>query len=294
MIVNLHFKTFVFIVKTKSHTITVEKLKVIFREGLQKNLLVFEKKIGQGIKDSINFLLRDSVTYKLFSKKEYLEEWKDEVVLKDLNFPKENDQSVKTFVLDFDLVAIHNVPKNKESPENPFNIEEFIAKATGATCELKSPVKKTSTDEFGGELDDMMLLSTILNLNSGNDNSSRREFLTRIISSMGSGGNNNNPLASLFTRESGTSPNSASLRIPIRPVNVEPNQDLVNQLIEMGFPEDRSRRSLIMTRNNIEAAVELIANDQDLDISQPSSQLQSNNNIVEINQSQDAEEDDNN
>lgn len=297
MIANLHYKSLIFTVKTKVQGITVERLKAVFREGLQKNLKAFEKKVGPKLKETINLLLLDTVSYKLYGKKENLEEWKDDVLIKDLNLPKEIDQSGKGLVVDFQLVAIHNFQKAKDFQEKS-NVEELIAKATGATSELKSHVKRTVSDEFvgelGGELDDMMLLSTILNLrNSGNNNTSnRREFLTRILTSITNGGSNN-PLASLLTRSS-DSPNMSSLRIPIRLPNVEPDQDLVNQLIEMGFPEDRSRRSLIMTRNNIEAAVELIANDQDLDSSQPSSQLQSNNNIIEVNEVNETGEDETN
>lgn len=292
MIVNLHYKSLVFTIKTKSQAITVQRLKLIFREGLQKNISTFEKKIGQSLMESIKLLLGESVTYKLYSTKQVnLEEWKDEVLLKDLNFQKESDKSNKGLVLDFNVVAVSNIKKNVDSQEIK-NIEELIAKATGATCELKSPVKKANSEEAGGDLNDMMLLSTILNLrNSGNDNSSRRELLTRIISSIG-GGERNNSLS--LINASDTSHNLLSLRMPMRLPNIEPNQDLINQLIEMGFPENRARRSLIMTRNNIEAAVELIANDQDLDSSQPSSQIQSSLNIIDMNQSQELDEDENN
>jgi hypothetical protein len=65
-----------------------------------------------------------------------------------------------------------------------------------------------------------------------------------------------------------------------RPVStVVPNPDKLQQLLEMGFSEERSRRALTMTRNNLEAAVELIANDQDLAYDQPNDSFNNSNNV---------------
>ena len=65
-----------------------------------------------------------------------------------------------------------------------------------------------------------------------------------------------------------------------RPVStVVPNPDKLQQLLEMGFSEERSRRALTMTRNNLEAAVELIANDQDLAYDQPNDSFNISNNV---------------
>ena len=48
-----------------------------------------------------------------------------------------------------------------------------------------------------------------------------------------------------------------------RPVtqNIVPDENLVNNLKEMGFPEDRCRRALIMSRNNINRATDMLLND---------------------------------
>jgi hypothetical protein len=50
--------------------------------------------------------------------------------------------------------------------------------------------------------------------------------------------------------------------------NIIPNENHINSLKEMGFPEDRSRRALIMARNNLSRATDLLLNDA-LDYEQP-------------------------
>jgi len=46
----------------------------------------------------------------------------------------------------------------------------------------------------------------------------------------------------------------------------QPAPELVSQLQEMGFPEDRCRKVLIYTNNDINAAMEFLLSDQDIDL----------------------------
>lgn len=74
---------------------------------------------------------------------------------------------------------------------------------------------------------------------------------------------------------------SLANRRPSLPVQVTPNEEMIQQLLEMGFERERARRALIMTRNNLEAAVDVIANDQDLSFDEES-QNNNNNNDEDI------------
>ena len=42
--------------------------------------------------------------------------------------------------------------------------------------------------------------------------------------------------------------------------NIEPNENYVNDLKEMGFPEDRARQALITSRNNLSRATDILLN----------------------------------
>jgi len=45
--------------------------------------------------------------------------------------------------------------------------------------------------------------------------------------------------------------------------NIEPNENHVNSLKEMGFPEDRIRSALIRARNNINRATDILISEMD-------------------------------
>jgi len=47
---------------------------------------------------------------------------------------------------------------------------------------------------------------------------------------------------------------------------VEPRQEYVTQLMEMGFPENRCRRVLSATNNDMNIATEMMLTDQDIDL----------------------------
>ena len=58
-------------------------------------------------------------------------------------------------------------------------------------------------------------------------------------------------------------PNSNNQVRPLQPTSIEPNPSYIQNLINMGFPEDRAKRALIASRNNLNHATEMILNDND-------------------------------
>jgi hypothetical protein len=47
-----------------------------------------------------------------------------------------------------------------------------------------------------------------------------------------------------------------------RPAQVQPDENALRQLQEMGFPEENCRRALVLARNNVSRATDLLINDQ--------------------------------
>ena len=110
--------------------------------------------------------------------------------------------------------------RNKELDEN-----EVIMKCTGA----KKPLKKRSFENF--------------NRNRFNDFEFRE----------------NNRLNNLLNFLEELDPNIV-FRFPVQNNNIQirANENLLRQLQDMGFPEDRARQALINSRNNINRATELL------------------------------------
>ena len=61
-------------------------------------------------------------------------------------------------------------------------------------------------------------------------------------------------------------PNSNANVRNIRPPLIEANATYVQNLVDMGFPEDRAKRALVASRNNLNHATEMILNDYDIDL----------------------------
>lgn len=69
-------------------------------------------------------------------------------------------------------------------------------------------------------------------------------------------GGNNNTITTSFGLQRNNQTRS------IRPQQIIPDENLVKNLTEMGFAEDRSRRALALARNNISRATDLLINDE--------------------------------
>ena len=149
------------------------------------------------------------------------------------------NQEVKT------LFIMQKLIKKLSSTEK-IPIEDLISQATGATSKLKvNKLKRT-----GPLIDRVSILEQMMNntVNSFNSNNlgGRTAQLNQIQSL----------LRTLMEQP-------AELIPQARPVtqNIVPDENLVNNLKEMGFPEDRCRRALIMSRNNINRATDMLLND---------------------------------
>lgn len=170
--------------------------------------------------------------------------------------------------------------KKIEESEDKEKVEDLIMKMTGAKEKIKTDENNSrrrhlsnllgSNGDAGGEL----LLNALLNLDNNQEGGSlftsllnNRNGIRFNISAnnTGSSNRNNNPqrniLSNLLSQSlSGLAGNRNS---QVRPP-VQPDQSKLQQLLEMGFEESRARTALIMSRNNLEAAVEIIADDRDL------------------------------
>jgi len=182
---------------------------------------------------------------------------------------------------------------------NCHSIEELIMKATGAKEKLTLEKKNNNNrlNFLGGEDGRELILQALMNFEGENPQASNL-IETLLMNRLGQPGGNSNVRVSV---QSGNQSNSNSSAIPnrfqsirerltqIRSAPITPDANKVAMLVEMGFEEARARRALIMTRNNLEAAVEVIANDSDLGVEvdeEPQSQSTSNINVSNTNQVQ--------
>ena len=188
----------------------------------------------------------------------------------------------------FYLVITHSIKKSNKSYNNDKTMEELIPLLTGGNKPLEA-VKNTNKDSrlaslsslLGGGDDQQMLLSALMSLRGNNNPEQRNNIINSMII----------PILSNTGPEQGQGLNSFHFNIPsvsrpIQPLShynqpVQPNENYVSQLVEMGFEESRSRRALTRTRNNIEAAVEMIANDEDIELNnQPSNQSNAQSQVL--------------
>lgn len=218
---------------------------------------------------------------------------KDEIKLL-LSRSYKNKQSLKTNL--FNKI-------NKSSTSSTEDTSELIRIMTGAKEKVKvedKDKKKKLSNLFNDDPDH--ILQTLMGLNSNNGDA-RVAFIQDLLgvrhnqsqSSSTSNNTGTNPRTNLQNRIFQSILNIGGNRPPIVSTTeiprVTPNQAKLQQLLEMGFAEDRARRALIMTRNNLEAAVEVIANEQDLSYEEPNESQNSNNNqhSEDLNEEQDDE-----
>lgn len=200
------------------------------------------------------------------------------------------DDTLKNFY----LVITHAIKKNNNPYNNDKKVEELIPLITGGNKPLEA-FKITNKDSrlvsleslLGGGDEQQMLLSALMSLRGNNNSEQRNNIINNMII----------PILSNTGPEQSQGHfhfNIPSISRPIQPISqqqpIQPNENLVSQLVEMGFEESRSRRALIRTRNNIEAAVEMIANDEDIELNeQPINPNNAQNQVLSSEISNDAE-----
>jgi hypothetical protein len=157
------------------------------------------------------------------------------------------------------LYVFSQIKPNKNEQEQQHEpLEDIIMKVTDAKTKLKIPKARRTFTLSPDNLLQQMLGGTILanSNNSGNLNVRGNQLsqLQNLLRTMMETENNIiiNPI------------NQVPLRIVREPVNnapIIPDENLVNQLKEMGFPDDRCRRALILARNQIERASDILCSD---------------------------------
>ena len=178
-------------------------------------------------------------------------------------FKKSNPKKYKNFDEFFDH-------KNYTSKTNLIELEDLIMKTTNAKEKLnvsKNLKIKPSTDKF--RIFEDLLNSNLNNIiesrvqsnklnNSGTRINELLEILRPIMDSDFS-----DPIFNMNVNNSNVS-NEGHPRIHlprgIQPV-VNPDENMLNSLKEMGFPEDQCRRALVVSRNNVSRATDLLLSD---------------------------------
>jgi hypothetical protein len=159
------------------------------------------------------------------------------------------------------------------------SIEEILMKVTGAKEKLNinRKVKKSrriSDDTFENEFD---LFERILQTSQNSLDSIERLNAIRnlLMRPLLSGMNQNSQSISSNQQNNNSSNNQSSSNIinssnpfyiPRRVNTVQPDPVMINNLKEMGFEEDRIRRALIATSNDMTSATEMLLNGTDLDL----------------------------
>jgi hypothetical protein len=147
--------------------------------------------------------------------------------------------------------------KKKHNNQVDTPLDELIPEITGGKTKLKKAPKQRTNDPG----DRLAMIEQMMNTNLSNlvipgvNVNNRMAEITMIQDMLRNimGGQN-------IQINTGNQVNSSN--------NITPNETHVTSLKEMGFPEDRSRRALIMARNNLSRATDLLLNDA-LDYEQP-------------------------
>jgi uncharacterized UBP type Zn finger protein len=158
----------------------------------------------------------------------------------------------------FVISQIKPIINEQEQEHQP--LEDIIMKVTDAKTKLKIPKTRRTFNLSPDTLLQQMLGGTTILTNSNNNSGNlnvRGNQLSQIQSL----------LRTMMEAENDIFINPIN-QVPVRVVRnsvnnvpIIPDENLVNQLKEMGFPEDRCRRALILARNQIERASDILCSD---------------------------------
>lgn len=243
MKVKFNYKTMSIIIDLKYDNIEVGLLKSNLLNHIKKEFK------NSNNKDNNYLLIKELIDDSYFLKFYTENELKIPVELKDdtkINNKTNNIiKIIRSFKVDYKDFNISN---------SKIKVEEVIKNVTGANTELKI-VNQTNPSKLNG-------INSLFN------------SLFQNNSSMNNIGNNN--IESLLL-------NQIFNPLINRPrPQVQPDINLVNNLIEMGFDDIRSRRALTITNNNMERAVEILANDDPILDSNINSQQSLNSDSVPL------------
>jgi hypothetical protein len=162
--------------------------------------------------------------------------------LMDINEILPDSHIIKLSEEEMTLYVTQPEPKKQSLDNTP--IDELIQQATDAKAKIKTKNKNVS----GNLLDrvsilEQMMNSTVSSLN--NSNLANREAQLSEIQNL---------LRTLMEQPRDI------IRQP--PAQVVADENLVNNLKDMGFPEDRCRLALVRARNNVNRATDLLLSDE--------------------------------
>lgn len=200
---------------------------------IENDSAVSVKQLLSFLRENLN--LNKDVALKLTDNQEYLN---DEVILKE-------DNVKKTYY----LVALDNF---FVGPSYTYNekIEDLIANVTEAPSKMIIEDKGKSTVSLDGLSLDLNGILQLINFESGNTSPELKAQILNLL---------RNNLVPESDRMSQLESNQS---LPM--INISPNTEFLKQLGDMGYSDERCRKVLIHTNNDINAAIELLISEQDL------------------------------
>jgi uncharacterized UBP type Zn finger protein len=253
-------------------------MKIVYQD---KEILIEPKKIKTTVKDFLKYLKpkidssSDEELILIEKKSEIFDRHScmDECTEIDLENLK-NDH-------EFILLNIKQTVQLSEKPK-PEPIEKLIMLTTNAKEEIKP--QKVMKKRLIYNDDNLELLEHILsgpNLTGSslrlrneitsllnNPFLSDNNFPSFLYSSNNSSSPMNNSTSTIINNVNTQSNNLPNSTVPVRqqPPQLEANPTFLQNLVDMGFPEDRAKRALIISKNNLNHATEMILNGYDLDM----------------------------
>lgn len=265
MIVNISFKHYWFSFQVKDSLIKVSEMKENFRQSI--NDLIRKNKPNAVNKESsldhiilkfklINYrdlepIVMPNCVLKLYEvfEKYKIKEMKDFEVLKikSLSFPQ---------IYNLGLAVVFELPPSKMISESMMPIENLISYCTNSNFLLEARSMENEQESFNDTSEEgvnvMGLLSSLMNIN----NPSERDNIIRLILPLV-----DNPRSNIIMNER-RQDDVTIMNLPRSSIisRLEANEELVSNLVSLGFSESEARWGLSQTNNNLEQAADLIIN----------------------------------
>lgn len=210
---------------------------LVFSTSISKSIKI--KDLISSLKENSILNSKGNVNFRLLNEK--------------YKFSQENEELVPDEKMEKTFFLICDQLKTSQQTEPKIEIDQAITYVTGGKTNLPKKTKKNIM-----QVDSR--LQMLEHLASNFSNIPNVENIPALSNRVNEIHNLTNILRSMIN-------NDLSGDFPSRPVRVNaepviPDQNMLNQLKDMGFAEDISRRALIMSRNNINRATELLINDE--------------------------------
>ncbi len=253
-------------------------MKIVYQD---KEILIEPKRIKTTVKEFLKYLkpmINSSSDEELI-----LIEKKSDVFDRHSCMDDCTEIDLENFKNDHEYILL-NIKQTVQLPEKSKSepIERLVMLTTNAKEEIKPP--KVSKKRIIYNDDNMELLEHILSgpnfpgssLRLRNEIASLlnnpflsdNNFPSFLYSSNNSTSPLNNSTSTVNNNTNTQSNNLPNSTVPVRqqPPQIEANPTYVQNLVDMGFPEDRAKRALIISKNNLNHATEMILNGYDMDM----------------------------